>query len=108
MFQIDERNKIKLTIGDTASFTLTIVDNEGNVREPKEGDVLTFSIDDLDFEKVANENVFVIGGSDTLGLEPGVYNYRIVLTTEGQNFTIFQDEFIELLGDGQQEVVDEP
>ena len=117
MFSIDERNKITLTKGDTASFTLTIVDDDGKERELKEGDVLTFSIDNTEFSKEASDSVFTFVGSDTEDLEQGVYMYRIVLNTEGQNFTIFQDEFFELLGDGsqseeeeeeEQEVTDEP
>lgn len=102
MFSIDERNKIKLTIGDTASFTLLIEDDDGNIRVPEEGDVFTFSIDDTDFSTEAVDSTFIIYGNDTKDLEAGVYTYRIVLTTKGQDFTIFQDEFIELLGGGDE------
>ena len=101
MFSIDERNKITLTIGDTATFNCSIEDLDGEMIEPQEGDKLTFSIDDTDFEIVAENNtvfVFTIGHEDTLGLEPGVYNYRVVLELNDAPYTIFQDEFIELLG----------
>ena len=105
MFSIDENNKIKLTIGDTASFVCTVVDNDGNKRIPETDDDLTFSIDDIDFEKAADiENDdywFNFSGSDTLSLTAGTYLYRVVLNTaDNAQYTIIQDCFIDLL-DGQ-------
>lgn len=102
MFLIDERNKIYLTKGDTASFTLLLEDGEGNARVPEDGDVFTFSIDDTDFSIEAVDSTFIIYGNDTKDLEAGVYTYRVVVTTKGQNFTIFQDKFIEILGGGDE------
>ena len=98
MFSIDENNKVKLTIGDTASFICTIVDNDNNRRVPQDGDSLKMYIDGTDFEIEAvinNDNYnFIIAGSDTLDLEPGVYMYRVVLNND---YTIIQDCFIDLL-----------
>lgn len=107
MFYIDEeRNKIYLTIGDTAIFSCEIVDLEGNDRVPQEGDTLTLYIDDTDFEKVAANNakyLFTINHDDTLELSPGLYDYRIVLTTSSnEQYTIFEDVFIELSGEEEE------
>lgn len=107
MFSIDERNKIYLTKGDTTSFTLTIEDATGSPYEIKEGDILTFSIDDTDFSiEAENKDTyaeFTFRGNETEELEAGVYTYRIIFTAEGEKYTIFQDEFIEILGDGTKE-----
>ena len=103
MFSIDERNKIRLTIGDTASFTCTITDLDDDIVTPVPENTLTFYIDDIGFSKQAvidnSQYVFIIAGSDTLDLESGVYLYRVVLDMNGAQYTIFQDDFIELLGD---------
>lgn len=102
MFSISERNKITLTKGDTATLTLTIEDDDGNIRVPEEGDVVTFYIDDLDFairaESTAEGYVFNFEPVDTSLLTDGTYFYRIVLEIGNEVYTIFQDEFIDLLG----------
>lgn len=104
MFSIDENNKIKLTIGDTASFNCTIVDNEEKTVPPVEGDSLVMYIDSTDFEKEAditnNEFVFTITGDDMTGINTGVYMYRVVLNDV---HTIIQDCFIDLLQGLQEE-----
>ena len=104
MFSIDNRNKITLTKGDLASFDCLITDMDNKVRVPVEGDELVFSIDGTDFSKTAtidnNEYVFTFNSNDTKELEAGVYYYRVVLNSQ---FTIIQDCFIELLGDGEEE-----
>ena len=110
MFQIDERQKITLTKGDLASFDCTITNKAGEVRVPEQGDTLKFSIDGTDFEKTAviedGRYVFTINSSDTEDLDGGVYYYRVVLNSQ---FTIIQDCFFELLGDGKEEgAEDEP
>lgn len=102
MFSIDERNKIILTKGDTASLTLTIEDDDGNVRVPEQDDVVTLYIDDLDFairaESTEEGYVFDFEPVDTSLLTEGTYFYRIVLETGNEVYTIFQNEFIDLLG----------
>ena len=101
MFEISSYNRITLTIDDTASFNCEIVDLEGKVRTPVAGDVLTFYIDDTDFEKIATNGTsytFSFSGTDFEGIDAGVYSYRIVLTTaDNEQYTIFQDCFIDLL-----------
>lgn len=102
MFEITSENKIKLTIGDTASFVCTVVDNDDKVRTPVSGDVLTLYIDDLDFSEEADTSEgkyqFIIDGSETLQLPDGTYLYRVVLNTAGNStYTIIQDAFIDLL-----------
>ena len=113
MFEITPYDKIILTLGDTASFNCEIVDLDGKERKPIGGDVLTFYIDDIDFEKVATNGAtytFNFSGADFDGIEAGVYTYRIVLTTAGEEqYTIFQDCFIDLLSDKPaEESGDEP
>lgn len=109
MFEINERNKIFLTLGDTASLYLQVYDKAGNQREPEEGDVVTFSIDDTEYSVEASQTndgryVFNLLVND---IDAGVYSYRIVLVNVTSRYTIFEDEFIELLGEGEEES-DEP
>lgn len=103
MFSIDNRNRIELTIGDTATFTCSITDLDNNTVTPSSENSLTLYIDDLEFSKPAvidNGNyVFIIAGSDTLSFNPGVYLYRIVYQSGDNQYTIMQDVFIDLLGD---------
>ena len=112
MFEIDSRNRVTLTRGDTAAFSCTIVNNDNELRTPQEGDVLTLSIDGLEFEKRAvvddGQFVFIITGSNTLDLNPGVYTYRVVLTNNSNQWTIIEECFFELLGNGGEEDNDEP
>ena len=112
MFEITPYDKILLTLGDTASFNCELVDLDGKERTPQDGDVLTFYIDDIDFEKVATNGstyTFNFSGADFEGIEAGVYTYRIVLTTaDDEQYTIFQDCFIDLLSDKSTEESEEP
>ena len=91
-------------MGDTASFSCTVTTLDDKPVTPTLENTLTFYIDDIGFSKQAiidnGQYEFIIAGSDTLPLEEGVYNYRVVYETEsGEQYTIFQDVFIELLGD---------
>lgn len=103
MFEINEFNRITLTIGDTATFTCSIEDLDGDKVIPDSSNSLTLYIDDLEFSKPAvidNGNyVFIIAGTDTSSFDPGVYMYRVVYESKGSQYTIMQDVFIDLLGD---------
>lgn len=111
MFSIDENNKITLTKGDLASFNCIIANDDGEVREPQQNDVLTFSIDGTEFSKNAtideNKFVFVFNSNDTKDLAEGVYFYRVILNSQ---FTLIQECFLDLLGDGEveEEQTEEP
>ena len=104
MFSVDKRNNITLTIGDTATFNCSIEDLDGDNIVASDKNTLTMYIDDIGFSKEAivkdKQYIFIIDGSDTSSIDAGVYMYRIVYETEkGNQYTILQDVYIDLLGD---------
>lgn len=93
MFNIDEKNRIKITRGDTAFITISV-----DGYEMAENDKLTFSVkydaEDTEylFTKQADEdNVIHIEPQDTKNAYFDKYIYDIQLTTtNGDVFTIIE------------------
>ena len=95
MFSIDSRNKIKINKGDTATFTVTLEDLDG---DEVSGGVLTLTVKN-GFSKEAINNTFIIEGSDTQDLEEGIYTYDIsYLTPHGNTYTPVIESVFEILG----------
>jgi hypothetical protein len=86
MFRIF-KNKIFLTRGDSAIFTLSITDNDGNEYTPQDGDEITFTVKantetrDILIQKDASSGKIEIQPEDTENLEYGNYVYDVQLKT---------------------------
>lgn len=84
MFRIF-KNKIFLTRGDSAIFTLTITDTNGDEYTPAEGDEITFTVKantetrDILIQKDASSGKIEIQLEDTENLEYGNYVYDVQL-----------------------------
>ena len=106
MFQITDYNKMLLSIGDSASFSLEIIDDDGKLRSPQDGDVLKFKIYDCEntylvkvADIVGNKFVFIINPLDTKDLAPALYTYNIVLTNGDESqYTVISPAIFELEG----------
>lgn len=104
MFVIDKNNKIKLTVGDTATMLIQIFDLDNKEYEIQEDDVITFTLKktatskDIALTKTATEdNYIIINSSDTSGLTTGLYVYDVQLKTkEGFVYTIIPTSFFQL------------
>lgn len=79
-------NEIKLTRGDTESFSLSITDANGLEYEMQEGDKLVFTVKKSVYEekpiiqKDVVDKTFTIEHEDTKNLAYGTYCYDIQLT----------------------------
>ena len=79
------KNKIFLTRGDSAIFTLTITDANGDEYTPAEGDEITFTVKantetrDILIQKDASSGKIEIQPEDTENLEYGNYVYDVQL-----------------------------
>jgi hypothetical protein len=99
MFIINPNNKqITLTRGDTAILAVELKNQDGTDYEIQTGDKLVMtvkeSITDTEavISKTADNDVFTLEPSDTIGL-CGVYEYDIQLTTaDGDVYTPIQSE----------------
>lgn len=84
MFRIF-KNKIFLTRGDSAIFTLSITENDGNEYTPQDGDEITFTVKantetrDILIQKDASSGKIEIQPEDTENLEYGSYVYDVQL-----------------------------
>ena len=115
MFQITPYNKILLTLGDTAAFTVEIVDDEGKAYIPAEGDILklvVYNSTEVVIEKEADyvDGAFVIAldSEYTEALTPGYYDYKIVLLGEDDTqYTVIIPSIFELMGAEPSDIPDE-
>lgn len=79
-------NEIKLTRGDTESFSLSITDTSGLEYEMQEGDKLVFTVKKSVYDekpiiqKDIVDKTFIIEHEDTKDLAYGTYYYDIQLT----------------------------
>ena len=99
MFNIVD-NEIFLSRGDTCSFDISIVDDEGEPYTPSEGEVLLFSLKKITgqcktiFTKVFIEDggdyIVSLDGDDTNDLAFGEYVYDVILYSEGDTYTIVE------------------
>ena len=104
MFNIDKRkyNKIMLTRGDTASMLVEIYDIAGNKYEIQPLDVITFTMrkpnSEVYLSKDATPDHYIVfAPGDTAGLDCGIYQYDVQLTTEnGSIYTVVPPAIFEL------------
>lgn len=101
-------NKIQLTRGDTARYTVDIineVNGESYVMEPS--DILRMTIKKSDRVKNAlieksliGSNMFLFSPEDTNGLSVGIYTYDVELTTSsGEVYTVIRPSTFEILSE---------
>ena len=89
MFDISTYGEIALTRGDTARFTVTVVNDAGDEYIPGSGDTLTMTVrrtaaDNIVLQKIISAaDSFHIRPEDTSGLAFGDYVYDVQLTTAG-------------------------
>ncbi len=103
MFVIDKNNKIKLTVGDTATMLIQIFDLDNNEYQVQEDDTITLTLkktadSEIVLEKTATkDNYIIINSSDTSNLKAGLYVYDVQLRT-GSDFvyTIIPTSFFQL------------
>lgn len=93
------KNIIHMTRGDTLSFTLTIVDQDGETYEPGLEDKVYFRVKKNAWSKYSlvkeiptNTMELKLNSEDTYNLIPGDYKYEIELVTPTFNYTIFENE----------------
>ena len=105
MFDIKPYNKMLITKGDAASFTVEVVDLDDKEYEPAETDVLelnVFTDEEVLLTKSADfidgSGVFSFSNSDTKDIAPSVYDYNIVLYSDGEPYTIIDTTAFEVLG----------
>lgn len=104
MFVIEKNNKIKLTIGDTATMLVQIFDLDNKEYEIQEDDEITLTVKktatskDIALTKTADKDHYIIiNSSDTSELETGLYVYDVQLKTkEGFTYTIIPTSFFQL------------
>lgn len=103
MFVIDKNNKIKLTVGDTATMLIQIFDLENKEYKIQETDDITLTLKktadgEIVLEKKAtDDNYIIINSSDTSNLKAGLYVYDVQLKTkEGFVYTIIPTSFFQL------------
>ena len=91
-----------LTRGDSASLLIKIVDLEGKEYEIQPADTIKFSVripgGETVIEKAADsEHYIVFAPADTSGLEVGIYQYDVQLTTGyGNVYTVVVPTIFEL------------
>ena len=103
MFVIDKNNKIKLTVGDTATMLIQIFDLENKEYEIQDTDDITLTLKktadgEIVLEKKAtNDNYIIINSSDTSNLKAGLYVYDVQLKTKDDfTYTIIPTSFFQL------------
>lgn len=103
MFVIDKNNKIKLTVGDTATMLIQIFDLDNNEYQVQENDTITLTLkktadSEIVLEKTATkDNYIIINSSDTSNLKAGLYVYDVQLKTqEGFTYTVIPTSFFQL------------
>lgn len=103
MFQINKKtNKISLTKGDNASFKVSVVEANGQIRHLFDDDIITLTVrktadSDIAFTKTADKGVINIVPADTKSLTAGTYVYDIQLTTFGGNiYTVIPISYFEI------------
>lgn len=106
MFTVNN-NRIFLTRGDTAELSLSLVDGNGNVYEPTEGDTIYFRLkkyatstaSEVLISKTADLNLMTISfePTDTIALSFGDYRYEVELVTSGgSHYTVIADSAFEI------------
>lgn len=86
MFEVTDKNVIKLTRGDYACFDIDITDYDGETYTPTENETVTFTVkrntstDNILIQKVGT--TIQIEGEDTEDLAYGRYYYDVQLTHE--------------------------
>lgn len=82
MLVVDEKNNVTLTRGDSAKFTLTLTDSEGEAYDYS-NDVVKFGVKRSAFdascvlEKTVEDGVITLEPADTEGMEFGDYLYAV-------------------------------
>lgn len=106
MFKTLKDGTIKLTRGDTARFTVPIInETDGKEYIMQEGDTLALSIKqsvndaELLMQKVlTGQNTFHIEPNDTANMKFGHYKYDVQLTTAGGDvYTVITPKLFEIL-----------
>ena len=104
MLYVKRDGSIELTRGDTARFTVDIIDDESQVYTMRSEDELVFTVkDDIDdiepvIQKiVTGDNMIHIKPEDTSGLDFGNYIYDVELRMEnGDVYTIIEKNTFKL------------
>lgn len=91
MLNIDAKNNITLTRGDTLTLSLTLTTRSGEAYTPEAGDVIRFAISkgfcgDAFYDLKYSQNIptdtlsLTVPASETKKLECGEYNYDVEIT----------------------------
>lgn len=85
MFKI-ENNKMSITRGDDAEFTVTLENPDGTPYSMEQGDVLTFTVKTstttpkILLQKTSDDGEFKITHGDTSSMQYGDYRYDVQFT----------------------------
>lgn len=85
MFKI-ENNKMSITRGDDAMFTVTLENHDGTPYSMEQGDILTFTVKTstttpkILLQKTSDDGDFKITHSDTSSMQYGDYRYDVQFT----------------------------
>lgn len=103
MFKLDTKtNKIVITKGDNATFSISIVDAFDNEVQLAADDVITFTVrkntsSQALITKTAENGMFSLIPTDTKTLSTGYYRYDIQLTTnDSKIYTIIPNSIFEI------------
>lgn len=96
MFTVTENNKITIPRGDTASLSVELTTDKGELYEVKDDDTLTLRVKKnlADSEPCIHKEItgnadFQIEPTDTEGLPFGTYIYSVrLITAEGRKYTV--------------------
>lgn len=104
MFEIKPDNKMILTKGDSATFKVTIMKNDGLPYTLQSGDVLTLKVKQTPtsattaISKTADSTAqFAIEPSDTSSLTPGLYVYDVQLVSGSDVYTVIPMNYLDLM-----------
>ena len=96
MFTVTENNTVTIPRGDTASLSVELTTDEGELYEVKEKDTLTLRVKKklADSEPCIHKEItgsvdFHIEPKDTEGMAFGTYIYSVrLITAEGKKYTV--------------------
>lgn len=106
MFLITPYMKIVISKGDTATMLLDVTDLDDKSFKIENDDVITFTVfrDDLgvifqkETETIDGKQYFIFTSEQT-EITPGLYDYKVTLERNGNQYTIIQPSIFEVKGE---------
>lgn len=91
---------LEINRGDTKTFTITVIDEKGDIYQLQENDRLIFKMmsnDEVIFEKEINDGVLEFQHEDTCEMSVGLYVFCIKLIfSNGDITTVADDKIIKI------------